>query len=1057
MLRFFRLLSSLFPLQTPSDRVVRTAAVIALVSGCFPDVSVEPGVQLSCNSDDDCPDGFSCKANDDESFCVAGEVLAKTPLKLVNDLVVAPGVVAAVAPNNLVTATFSFNEAPLALAVSLDGEDFDCAADDDVTFQCTLLVGDGVTEGNGEVLLRAHDAAFNPVEVSAAVRVDKSPPKLLSSSTTITAPTPINLAPRAATVGSVVGVTVFFDEAVSGVPDAVVLVPGDEACVDVVVDGSRLECRVTVASAEEGARLLRTTVKDEAGNSAAVDVPLDVVFDFAPPAAPDVATDGKVVYQRAPWGRDGDPAAVFNVVFAADVLDIDDSLAVFSDAGGSRLIAVGSELDINGVDLGAIDRSVVFVAAVDGAGLLSPVVAVQQQRFTTTFGSKQREDFNGNPHSAFAVAAFDDLREGSVVELSDAAYAAIGPGGDGGATAQTASSWQQLTPSTQPPPRSDGCLAYDSARGQAVLFGGRSGAVDLGDTWIFAGGAWQQQGPRTSPSPRSDVACAYDPVRDVVVLVGGAGTRDVWEWNGETWRLVDQVPTSGPVVHPVAVFDLDRSAVVVLADTDVFFVDGGDIVDGDFGPVDDGAAATSTEGFVVVDKDGTSKIIVAGQDAGTGSALPASVTTPIVYEDTAGVINVVITDDDGGDDRRFTLAGTTWTETTPLPIGDRRGGQAIRLGSDELGVLFFGGDNVDTAVVHGDVGDPIQTSVIADPSATAFDPGDADHEGGLIAVVGNDLLRLTDAGFVEVGDGRDGLLVDGTATSRARLVIDGGTVLELAGDEFASTFITDNDAISTQFVAGARVVRRGDDLVYVSATGLTFTMPTTNVWSAFGGATPIPAGGFGLATANGSVVLYPDVDGHTWTFDGATWSDLGVIGPGVAGARSNVALASDVDDGSAFLFGGADAGGVLLSEAWRFDGAGWTQVVDANGPGPRAAVVLGYDAHRHRMIAAGGIAGGSQIWAHNSGVADVAALRFDVSIGAARLGDDAVLTAVDVDTGGAPFLLWQAGRWDVADAAPLEHLLTGPEPTVHIAVPAAAPGPVTVLDFEATFSFRSAP
>jgi len=79
-----------------------------------------------------------------------------------------------------------------------------------------------------------------------------------------------------------------------------------------------------------------------------------------------------------------------------------------------------------------------------------------------------------------------------------------------------------------PPPRSRHAMAYDSARGVMVLFGGQdNNSGYLGDTWEWDGTAWTLAAGG-GPSPRSEHAMAYDGAREVTVLSG----HDTWEFGG---------------------------------------------------------------------------------------------------------------------------------------------------------------------------------------------------------------------------------------------------------------------------------------------------------------------------------------------------------------------------------------------------------------------------------------------------------------------------------------------------------------------------------------------
>lgn len=98
--------------------------------------------------------------------------------------------------------------------------------------------------------------------------------------------------------------------------------------------------------------------------------------------------------------------------------------------------------------------------------------------------------------------------------------------------------WENRNPSA-PPPLYGAAMVFDSARGEALLFGGEQASSALrGETWAWDGEGWILKSV-TGPSPRQLHAMAYDPVRRVVVLFGGSDSSgkngETWEWNGSTW------------------------------------------------------------------------------------------------------------------------------------------------------------------------------------------------------------------------------------------------------------------------------------------------------------------------------------------------------------------------------------------------------------------------------------------------------------------------------------------------------------------------------------------
>src|SRR5262245_56732341 len=70
-------------------------------------------------------------------------------------------------------------------------------------------------------------------------------------------------------------------------------------------------------------------------------------------------------------------------------------------------------------------------------------------------------------------------------------------------------------------PRNGHAMAYDSARGVTVLFGGDLSYYNLtGETWEWDGDTWTLRAT-SGPTARVAHAMAYDSARGVTVLFGG--------------------------------------------------------------------------------------------------------------------------------------------------------------------------------------------------------------------------------------------------------------------------------------------------------------------------------------------------------------------------------------------------------------------------------------------------------------------------------------------------------------------------------------------------------
>ncbi len=136
--------------------------------------------------------------------------------------------------------------------------------------------------------------------------------------------------------------------------------------------------------------------------------------------------------------------------------------------------------------------------------------------------------------------------------------------------AQVQPNWTALR-DTPAQSRGQAAMAYDAARGNVLLFGGRSdgfGTSLLGDTWTFDGVRWQRHLVNTAPAPRYDAATTYDSLRQEVLLFGGTDdTRvfaDLWAWNGSRWRQLQTGAASpGPRVRAGLAFDPTTQAAVL--------------------------------------------------------------------------------------------------------------------------------------------------------------------------------------------------------------------------------------------------------------------------------------------------------------------------------------------------------------------------------------------------------------------------------------------------------------------------------------------------------------
>lgn len=100
------------------------------------------------------------------------------------------------------------------------------------------------------------------------------------------------------------------------------------------------------------------------------------------------------------------------------------------------------------------------------------------------------------------------------------------------------SAWTKLSPATSPPPMRGATMVYDDFTHDIVLFGGLSSTGPLSDTWTFDGTTWTKL-LATGPAARSGATMVYDSATHDVVLFGGKGASgalsDTWLWTGTSW------------------------------------------------------------------------------------------------------------------------------------------------------------------------------------------------------------------------------------------------------------------------------------------------------------------------------------------------------------------------------------------------------------------------------------------------------------------------------------------------------------------------------------------
>ncbi len=127
--------------------------------------------------------------------------------------------------------------------------------------------------------------------------------------------------------------------------------------------------------------------------------------------------------------------------------------------------------------------------------------------------------------------------------------------------------WTLFTPDTLPPPRSEHAIAFDPGRGKLVLFGGANETELLGDTWEWDGNDWTEIITGNSPPARVNFNMVYDANRQKIVLFGGGGSEsllnDTWEFDGVQWTQIETEEVPIPRWYPAMTYDPVRQNIIL--------------------------------------------------------------------------------------------------------------------------------------------------------------------------------------------------------------------------------------------------------------------------------------------------------------------------------------------------------------------------------------------------------------------------------------------------------------------------------------------------------------
>jgi outer membrane protein assembly factor BamB len=500
----------------------------------------------------------------------------------------------------------------------------------------------------------------------------------------------------------------------------------------------------------------------------------------------------------------------------------------------------------------------------------------------------------------------------------------------------SAGKWTQVSTSQAPSPRAGATLTY-LGNGASLLFGGYRigphGTVELGDTWLYEGGAWTNLSPSLSlsPGPRDSARSAGGGVAGTALLFGGrfgpAVLGDTWMFAAGAWTAVT---TPGPEPRYAGGLVYNPTS-------------GAWLLTGGIGA--SGHALGST--WLFSSGNWTNVSATAGTGPGARSNFVAAFYGPGAYSLVFGgsKANGQLANDS------WKFANGAWTSLSREFPGPGRYLASSAYDAVDNEVVLFGGQTSSGSVVS---------------STTAF--ANYFYSSpciGCVPGVTSPSARYGGAMAYDSTD-REVVLFGGWSASGKVL---GDTWTFVKGRWTNVTPAVENSSNSPSPRAGAAMANDpsiGGVLLFGGTTGGgAVSLNDTwrfhgGVWSNLALASEPPARSFAAMswdTESGSVILFggngtAGALGDTWSFDAGRWSPLSTGSN--PSARAFAELADDPALGGVLLYGGSSASGAILGDVWLLVRGSWILFSIPGGPAPREGAVWSFDASNDQLLLFGG-------------------------------------------------------------------------------------------------------
>ena len=471
--------------------------------------------------------------------------------------------------------------------------------------------------------------------------------------------------------------------------------------------------------------------------------------------------------------------------------------------------------------------------------------------------------------------------------------------------------WTQKAPSTSPSGREAFAMAYDPVHQQTVIFGGAIETASdpffaIAETWIWDGTTWTQRSPATSPSPRFGARMAWDGNRIILFsgLTASGRPQETWAWDGTNWTLLSPATSPAGRAYPAMVYDAQRNQLVMFGGVaSTGFLNDTWIWNGVNWTQQDPATPPEARSIAMAAYDAAIQKVVLF--SGESSVTPPNASLP----------NEV-----------WLWDGAQWKQESQNPSPAAEIGGAMAYDEIRQQVVLFGGGN-GAAINHtrsretwiyanNAVQQFVTLTVVANPAAVGAVTGSGTYRTGqTVAVMATPAAGYEFAGWSGAG-------CSGNQSPCAPLLSGAGGATQTATANFrlALSWLKLNPEVSAA---------PNQSLFFSNPASMTYDSVRNQIVY-FGG-----SGGT-----------------QTWIWNGTTWALRAPVHS--PPARSGAALAFDQARQVVVLFGGANAAGVVMNDTWTWNGTDWTQMSTPVSPPVRANHSMAYDSLHQETVLFGG-------------------------------------------------------------------------------------------------------